>query len=186
MPDKLQEHVLHELHLNHPGISKMKSIARSYVWWPGLDQDITKVVQGCTACQQNRACQPSAPLHPWNWPSRPWELINVDFAGPFLNCIFLIIVDAHSKWPEVFEMKLTSAQTTIQVLRKLFASYGLPHQLVSDNGPQFVSKEFEEFMKLNGITHIRCAPYHPSSNGLAERFVQTFKGVMKANTLRSN
>ena len=80
----------------------------------------------------------------------------------------------------------TAAQTTIQVLCRLFASYGSPHQLVSDNGPQFVSKEFEKFMKLNGITHIRCAPYHPSSNGLVEQFVQTFKGMMKVNTLSSD
>jgi len=78
-------------------------------------------------------------------------------------------------------MHSTTTQKTITKLRKLFAAYGLPEQLVSDNGPQFVSDEFATFMKMNGIKHIRCAPYHPSSNSAAERFVQTFKKAMKAS-----
>ena len=93
--------------------------------------------------------------------------------------MFLIAVDAHSKWPEVVEMKTTTAAQTIVVLRKMLSAYGLPEQLVSDNGPQFVSAKFNEFCTENGIRHIRVSPYHPSSNGLAERFVQTFKTAMK-------
>ena len=77
-------------------------------------------------------------------------------------------------------MKSTTATATIQELRRLFSSYGLPEQLVSDNGPQFVSAEFATFLKENGVKHIRCAPYHPSSNGAVERFIQTFKRSMKA------
>ena len=91
----------------------------------------------------------------------------------------MVVVDAHSKWPEVIEMKTTTASATIQELRKLFSSYGLPEQLVSDNGPQFVSGELM-FLKRNGVKHIRCAPYHPSSNGAAECFMKTFKDAMKA------
>ena len=64
--------------------------------------------------------------------------------------------------------------------QKLFASYGLPEQLVTDNGSQFTSDEFATFLKLNGVKHVRCSPYHPASNGAAERFVQTFKRAMKA------
>ena len=70
-------------------------------------------------------------------------------------------------------MKPTTA--TIKELRRLFAMYGLPELLVSKNGPQFTYTKFSGFMKANGIKHIRCAPYHPSSNGSTERFVQTFK-----------
>ncbi|XP_061190069.1 uncharacterized protein K02A2.6-like [Saccostrea echinata] len=94
--------------------------------------------------------------------------------------MFLIVVDAHSKWPEVIPMQTTTSTKTIITLRNIFARNGLPEQLVSDNGPQFVSEEFQKFMKLNGINHIRSAPYHPATNGLAERFVQTFKQGMKA------
>ena len=63
----------------------------------------------------------------------------------------------------------------------MFARYGLPEQLVSDNGPQFTSTDFELCMKANGIKHIRTSPYHPASNGEAERFVQTFKYSLKAS-----
>ena len=97
--------------------------------------------------------------------TRPWQRVHVDFAGPFQGKMFLLVVDAHSKWPEVVNMTTTSAQCTIEELRRMFASYGIPEQLVSDNGPQFVSGCFEEFMKMNGVKHIKCTPYHPSSNG---------------------
>ncbi len=94
--------------------------------------------------------------------------------------MYFLIIDAHSKWGEVFQMTQTIATKTVEVLRQLFSSYGLPEQVVSDNGPQFVSEEFHQFMQGNGICHIRCAPYHPASNGLVERFVRTFKEAMKA------
>ena len=104
----------------------------------------------------------------------------MDFAGPFLGKMFFILVDAHSKWPEVFLDESTTAQSTVDILRSLFASHGLPLQLVSDNSPQCVSAEFAEFLERNKVKHVRCAPYHPASNGLAERFVRTFKEAMKA------
>ena len=89
--------------------------------------------------------------------------------------MFLIVIDAHSKWIEVFLMTSATALTTVQHLRQLFSRFGIPDSIVSDNGSQFVAKEFQEFCKANGIQHIRVAPYHPSSNGLAERAVQVFK-----------
>ena len=76
-------------------------------------------------------------------------------------------------------MSSTTATKTISVLREIFARYGLPQQLVSDNGPQFSAEEFSMFLKSNGIKHIRCAPYHPASNGAAERMVQTMKQSLK-------
>ena len=78
-------------------------------------------------------------------------------------------------------MKGTSAQQTITELHRIFATYRLPESVVSDSGPQFISEDFQLFMKSNGIKHIRCSPYHPSSNGLAERMVRTFKKAMKTS-----
>ena len=66
------------------------------------------------------------PLQPWAWPAKPWQRIHVDFAGPFLGKMFFLVVDAHSKWPEVYEMPSTTSSATIRVLCHLFASYGLP------------------------------------------------------------
>ena len=180
VPQKLRDRLVDELHRDHPGVSRMKAIARSYMWWPGIDKELEDRARRCTACQSVKSAPAVAPLHPWLWPSTPWQRIHVDFAGPFMGKMFLVVIDAHSKWPEVVEMPSTTAQKTVDELRKLFSAYGLPEQLVSDNGPQFVAQEFGIFLKENGVKHIWCSPYHPSSNGAAERFVQTFKQAMKA------
>ena len=142
VPQKLREPVLQELHHTHPGIVRMKSIARSYVWWPRLDQEIEAMARSCSHCQAVRNVSAVAPLHPWLWPSKPWQRIHVDFASPFRGRNFLVWIDAHSKWPEVIEMKSTTTSATIRELRRLFSAYGLPDQLVSDNGPQFTSEDF--------------------------------------------
>ena len=92
------------------------------------------------------------------------------------------MVDAHSKWPEVIgPMKTTTADSTINAMRNIFARYGLPTQVVSDNGPPFQSAEYEEFLRQNGIQRILVSPYHPSSNGLAEPFAQTIKYAMESS-----
>jgi len=94
--------------------------------------------------------------------------------------MFLVVVDAHSKWPEVIPMTTTTASRTIEELKKLFATHGLAEQLVSYNGPQFIADEFGVFMRNNGVKHIKSPPYHPATNGLAECFVQTFKQALRA------
>ena len=175
IPKVLQQKVLAELHSGHPGVVKMKALARSYFWWPELNTEIETCVRSCQACQETRNLPAKAPLHPWAWPTGPWERIHVDYAGPVQGKMLLIVVDAHSKWPEAQSMSTTTATHTIKALREMFARYGIPQQLVSDNGPQFISEQFAEFMAVNGIKHIRTAPYHPSSNGAAERLVQTIK-----------
>ena len=179
IPEKYQPTVLAELHQDHPGIVRMKSLARLHVWWPNLDTDIEQTVRSCQACQTTQSKPAKAQGNPWIWPLRPWQRIHVDYAGPFLGEMFLIVVDAHSKWMEVLKMSSTTAESTINAIRFLFSFHGLPQELVSDNGPQFVSSEFHTFMVKNGVKHIRCSPYHPSSNGEAERAVRTFKEAMK-------
>jgi transposase InsO family protein len=159
----------------------MKTLARSHAWWPGIDHDIELLAKSCVGCQAVKSATQAAPIHPWEWPSRPWERIHIDFAGPFLNSMFLVIVDAYSKWPEVIPMKTTTSSQTVDVLRSVFARNGIPSQIVSDNGPQFTSEEFANFTRGNGIRHITSAPYHPSTNGLAGRFVQSFKMSLKSS-----
>ena len=89
----------------------------------------------------------------------------------------MLVVDSHSKWLEVFPMTSTTALATTNILLCLFSRYGFPKEIVTDNGPQFIAVEFGVFLKERGIKHTLCPPYHPSSNGLAERHVQTFKGM---------
>ena len=158
-------------------MTRMKCLARSFLCWPGLDKDIETLAKSCLTCQSEKPSPAAAPLHQWVWPTKPWQRIHVNFAGPIIGSIFLVVVDAHSKWPEVYEMSSTTVAKTITVLRHIFAVCGLPEQLVSDNGLQFSFKDFAVFIKENGVKHFKCVPYHPSSNGAAERFIPTFKPV---------
>ena len=182
VPPQGRESVLAELHSGHPGVSRMKSLARGLVWWPGMDTSIETAVKHCSSCQQNQAAPPHAPLQPWSWPTRPWSRLHVDYAGPVEGKMLLVVIDAHSKWIEAIPLATATAQTTAQQLRKLFSQFGLPETMVSDNGPQFAAQEFQEFCRSNGIRHTLIAPYHPSSNGLAERAVRIVKQGLKKLT----
>ena len=100
--------------------------------------------------------------------------------------MLLVTVDAYSKWIDVQVVNSATSRNTIDHLRTLFATHGIPEVLVSDNGTPFTSTEFTEFTSRNGIRHIKTAPYHPSSNGLAERAVKTVKeGLKKCNVVGS-
>ena len=179
VPKKGRDAIIQELHKGHPGMSKMKGLARMYVWWPGIDADMEKSVRRCSSCQEVRSSPPLAPLNPCKWPSRPWSRLHLDFAGPFENRMFLVIVDVHFKWIESFSTKNATSTVVIDCLRSVFARFGVPNTVVTDNGTCFVSSEFEEYLKSNGIKHYKSAPYHPASNGLAERAVQTVKRGLK-------
>ncbi|XP_045445754.1 uncharacterized protein K02A2.6-like [Melitaea cinxia] len=185
IPNSLKSKVLIELHAGHLGINKMQALANSCFWWPNISNDIKDITSNCEGCIQNRNLPPLKHLHNWEWPNEPWKRLHADFAGPFRGHMWLIVMDAHSKWPEVAKMKLTTSSATIKCLRSMFARFGLPEQFVTDNGPQWTSAEFITFCKNNNIRHICTAPYHPASNGLAERGVQTFKKAMLAQTFNN-
>ena len=179
VPPLGREKILDELHEGHPGISRMKSLARSFVWWPGLDKSLELKVKTCDACQRSQNLPARIPIQPWEWPERPWSRLHIDYAGPLLGHMFLVVVDAHSKWLEVKMVKTATTTTTVTALRSIFATHGIPELLVSDNGSVFTSAEFKNFTQQNGIRHTTAAPYHPATNGLAERAVQTFKSFLK-------
>ena len=134
-------------HDTYPGINRLKSLARSYVWLPGLDSDIQSTVQKCDVCQSNRGNPPKAPLHPWEWPSDHGHDFTLTMHGP----LFLIVVDAYSKWINVQIVPSTSAEATIAALRPIFSTFGLPQQMVSDNGTGFTSVQFQKFFSQNGV-----------------------------------
>ena len=146
VPEQGQQHVLRELHEGHPGSSRMKTLARMYVWWFNMDKDIDRLVQNCEKCQQAKPMPPKAPLHPWQWPSRHWSRIHVDFASPIQGRTFLVVIDSHSKWLEVCPITTTTSAATIQHLRMIFSCFGLPETLVSDTGPKFAAEHFVDLM----------------------------------------
>ena len=140
VPPKCRERIVKELHESHPGISRIKSLARGYVWWPGLDQQLEEQVRNCATCQQARNKPAAAPLHHWEWPERPWVRLHIDYAGPCFGKHFLILVDSHSKWLEVIPVNTATSAVTIEKLKLIFSTHGLPDMIVSDNGSVFTSK----------------------------------------------
>ncbi|KAF4527517.1 hypothetical protein B566_EDAN015617 [Ephemera danica] len=160
-------------------MTKMKLVARSYVWWPRLDNDIEELCGTCEVCCQTARLPPKATPMPWSTPPGPWRRIHIDFAGPDNGKSIFIAVDAFSHWIEAQDTgESYSAKTAIVCLRGMFATHGIPDELVSDNAPAFRAEEFRDFMDQNLIIHIRVVPYQPASNGLAERAVQTIKSML--------
>ena len=120
----------------------MKALARMFVWWIKMDSDIEQLVKQCPQCQQVQPNPPTAPLHPWCWPLQLWSRVHLDFAGLVQGKMLLVVVDAHSK---AHPIATTTAKATIEQLRVMFARWGIPETVVSDNGPQFIAHEYEYF-----------------------------------------
>ncbi len=113
----------------------MKSLARMYVWWPGISKEIETLVRQCNAYQLQQSIPAPAPLQPWKWPTRPWARLHLDYAGPIEGKMILVLVDAqHSKWIEAIHTKTATSTAVIDELRTLFAQFGLPEVIVTDNG----------------------------------------------------
>ena len=178
IPYDLRSNVIELLHDQHIGIVRMKMLARGEVWWPNIDIDIENNVNRCETCQIHLDKKVQVPLTPWPKCGSSWKRLHIDFFE--LNSVhFLIIVDSYSKWLDIHIMQGTNAEKTIEKLRSTFAIFGIPEELVSDNGPPFNGREYKEFCNQNGIKCTLTPPLHPCSNGMAEKQVHTIKKNLK-------
>ena len=116
-------------------------------------------------------------------PEKPWSRLHLDHAINFLGSNWLVLTDAYSKYPCIHPTQSVSASATIDLLEQDFAHFGYPHTLVTDNASAFQSEEFQLWCQSRGIVHLTGAPYHPATNGSAERLVQTFKQALKKSSL---
>ena len=99
----------------------------------------------------------------------------MDLVGPVDGKFILTYIDYNSSYPEVYILKEITSREVIKALTDIFARFGFAEELVSDNGKQFISEEFEAFLKSCGIRHIRVSPYYAQSNGKLERFHRYLK-----------
>lgn len=185
IPESLRQQVLNELHTSHLGIVRTKAEARSRLWFPGIDEAIEKMIGSCDTCIQLRPSPPRVSICPWPHPPQAFYRLHLDFLGPINGRMFLIIVDAFSKWVEVYEMNNCTSAALIEKMYEFMSRFGLPHTLVSDNGTAFCSQDFKNFCSLNGISHMTSPPYHPASNGQAEIYVKLVKKGIKSSILSS-
>ncbi|XP_064475741.1 uncharacterized protein K02A2.6-like [Ornithodoros turicata] len=178
IPNAARKRALDLVHAGHRGIVARKACARSYLWWPGIDDDIQARVEQCARCQQHRRLPPKTVMKEWTRATQPWDTIHLDFAGPLEGVMLLIVVDSYTKWLEVRIVRRATASAVVEELRGLFATFGIPRKVVSDNGTPFVALDTQDFFRRNGIRSATSAPYHPATNGQAERMVAETKTAL--------
>lgn len=174
IPTSLRNDMLLRIHEGHLGIEKCKRRARAVMWWPSMGAQVEQAVRRCGVCQRHRAAQPRQPLSPHAAPQRPWQVLAADLFE-FKGSHYLLVVDYYSKFVEVAYLANIQSGSVIKLLKNIFARFGIPTKLVTDNGTQFSSAEFKVFSESWEFHHVTSSPLYPRSNGLAERNVQTIK-----------
>lgn len=186
VPPSLRDKVIQIGHETHQGISRTTSFIKELYWWPHIAENIKNVIQHCTVCHSTDkpAKASPAPLQPVAFPSRSWTKLAIDIVGPFEQAppkerYFITLVDYHSKWPEVASSHNVTTASVVDFLKSIFSREGLPLEITTDNGPQFTSHEFNQFLQTNGIKHVKSSLYHPQGNGQVERFNRVLKSVIQ-------
>ncbi|XP_033991872.1 uncharacterized protein K02A2.6-like [Trematomus bernacchii] len=178
VPGSLRADILQKIHEGHQGLSKCRERANASVWWPGLSVDIKNIVNICKSCQEQKRAQQKEPLISTPLPDRPWKRIALDLCEHNKHN-YLVISDYYSRYLEILQLPSTTSALVIQRLKTTFARFGIPEEVVSDNGPQFSSAEFRELAQRLDFRHITSSPHHPQGNGHAERAVQTAKRILR-------
>jgi transposase InsO family protein len=180
VPTTLQQRVVQIAHSSHQGETKTKALLREKVWFPKMDTLVVDNVRSCIACQATTTANAPtlSPLQMTPLPPGPWQHVAVDFLGPVLDSRYLmVVIDEYSRYPVVCVLKTTAATAVLPHLKEVFAMFGTPTQVKSDNGPPFSSEAFAQFAKEQGFHHQKITPYWPNANAEAERFM---KPLMKA------
>lgn len=177
IPAEERTRILKLLHQSHLGVVNTKQRARDLVFWPGMNAAIEEEIAKCTVCLNRRRQQPKEPLTVHPIPSRPWSKVGVDIFE-IEGGHFIVAVDYYSNYIEVAQLDRLSSVATIKSIKRMIATHGIMDILVSDNGPQFASRDFAEFTSTYGIKHTTSSPQRPQANGLAEKAVQTIKSLM--------
>ena len=180
IPKSLQSDVIKLAHSGHQGIDKTKRLLRSFVWFDGIDDQVETMVKKCKKCQINTKQQKFEPLRMTPMPGGPWEHLSLDYYGPLKNGKYLlVIVDDHSRYPLVKLVSSTSFKALKPVLDDTLATFGIPKQMRSDNGPPFNGHEFKQYSEALGFEHKRITPLWPKANGMCERFMKNLGKVMR-------
>ena len=177
IPSVLQKEILEILHKGHQGMTKCKEMAKQAVWWPGIGRQIEETVKNCKECCKYQF-QKAEHLISTALPDRPWQRVATDLFE-WKKANYLFIIDYYSRWIEIAKLERTNADNIIAHTKSIFARYGIPETVISDNGPQYSSEAYSTFSKQYGFQHITSSPYHPQGTGEAERGVQTMKSLLR-------
>ena len=179
VPSALQERIVDIAHEGHLGIVKTKALLRGKVWFPCMYKMVETKVKACLPCQIVTPVYTREPLQMSVLPDNPFNEVSIDFAYVDRENL-LLLIDDYSRFPFVGPLSSTSASAVIPKLDKLFATFGTPRVVKSDNGPPFNGNEFAKFAGALGFKHRKVTPLWPRANAEVERFVKTLKKCIKA------
>lgn len=171
--------VLKSLHEGHLNVQKTLQLARQSVFWLSMRKDIETYVGACPECNRFKRNNPPEPLKPYSLCTRPWERLHMDIFTHQTRD-FLVVYDAYSYWLEVVPLRTKTVSEISSILANLFARFGVPSSVVSDNSP-FNSSEFARFAQKWSFQTIFSSPRYPQSNGMAEKAVSIAKSLLNKN-----
>ena len=177
IPSSLTNDLINKIHIGHQGIQSCYNRARETMYWPNMLEDITDYIRLCRVCQSQSRAEIKEPIKSKHIPTRPWEVTAADHFE-FKGNTYLVLGDSYSGYFELSKVKSTSSFTTINQLKVWFSTHGVPSILETDNIP-FNSAEFKTFANKWGFESSTSSPNFPRANGLAERFVQTAKNLVR-------
>jgi len=180
MPVKLRSRAIELAHEGHQGIVKTKQRIRTKLWWSAVDKDCERVCKSCLDCLKVSSPESSTPLSMTKFPEKPWDYLSADILGPLPNGQYVfVIVDYHSRYFEVGFVRQVTADRIVDFPDVAFTRYGLPSVLRTDNGPQFISSVFQDFLHENGVKWLSTTPLWPQAKGEVERVNRTLLKSLK-------
>ncbi|CAG2246282.1 unnamed protein product [Mytilus edulis] len=187
VPKTLQEKVINAAHkMGHFGMTKTKQMLRERYWFPTMNAMVEENIKHCFECQVTTKQQGNEPLKMTEIPENPWEVVSVDFGGPYPDGHYnLVVIDKRTRYPEVEKVNTTACKQTKDKLMRILATHGIPKRLESDNGPPFNSVEFANFAAEQGFEHHKITPLHPRANGEAEAFMKVLNKTEKIAKLQN-
>jgi transposase InsO family protein len=192
VPQKYRQEILRLAHdvpsAGHLGVNKTFAKVARHFYWPGIRKSVSNYVKTCHTCQitgKPNQTIPVAPLKPIPVYSEPFSRVLIDCVGPLPktkngNQYLLTIMCTSTRFPEAVPLRNISAKSVLKALVKFFTTFGLPKEVQSDQGSNFMSKIFQQVLFELGIRQVKSSAYHPQSQGAVERFHQTLKSMIKS------
>lgn len=167
---------MQKIHHGHQGIERCRLRLTTAVWWREASKDMEDFVRRCHICM-SMSPPMTKPMIPNTLPHQPWERVATDLFE-LKGKKYIVMVDYFSRYPEVIQLSSTTSSVIIAAMKTILSQHSIPQTLVSDNGPQLTSSEMKQFVANYGFQHVTTSSYHPQSNGLVERMVQTVKKLI--------
>nr|XP_029715860.1 uncharacterized protein K02A2.6-like [Aedes albopictus] len=178
IPKSLRKKMLEAVHKGHPGVQSGIKRAKQVLFWVNMTRDIQNMIECCSVCQQYQRSNQKSIVVTKEIPDLPFERVASDLFH-FRGNEYILIVDSWSNFYDFKKLSRSTSDEVINIMKNWFAVHGIPRVLETDNGPQYSSQDFRKFADEWGFDHKTSSPHFPRSNGLAERFVQVAKNLLK-------